>query len=211
MQSLKLKTVLKEMSGVFLFAAGIHCFAAGNNIVPGGITGVSTMISYLFGVSIGLASFLLNIPLLILGAVYLGRKTIIRTLITVCELSFMLDIGVAWLPVYKESLIGAVVLGGLFMGIGLSFILSSHTTTGGGDLLGKLMQKKCPGLSMGKILLGIDFSIIFLSIIVFGDIKNGICGILAMGISSILIDFLYQSDKIILRNLFIWKIKERRA
>lgn len=139
-----------ELTGVTVFASGVHIFVAYNHIVPGGITGIASMGNYLFDIPIGMISFLLNFPILSAGFYFLGRQMILRTLVTVVELSFMLDVGVAWLPVYQGNLLLASICGGLCMGSGLSVILLSGTTTGGGDLLGRLIQKKEASTVYGK-------------------------------------------------------------
>lgn len=187
------KTILTENIGVFLFAAGVHTFVAYNKIVPGGITGIATLINYYVDMPIGAVSFLLNLPLLLFGFYRMGKKAVLRTLLTVFELSFMLDIGVAWIPIYQGNIVIAAILGGVFMGSGLSIILLSGTTTGGGDLFGKLIQIGHPEISMGKILLSIDFTVILVSAVVYGEIKYAGCGILTMAICSILVDQFYQS------------------
>lgn len=185
-------TAMMEICGVILFAIGIHVFVAYNNIVPGGVTGIATIINYLIKIPIGVTSFFINVPLLMAGFLCLGKKTVARTILTVFELSFMIDVGVAWLPVYHGNILAASLMGGVCMGCGLSLILKSRTTTGGGDLLGKIVQKKHPNVSMGKILLTIDCSVISVSAIVYGQIKYALCGVLTMAVATLILDHIYQ-------------------
>ena len=183
---------ITEIIGVFIFAIGIHSFIAYNHIVPGGVTGLATLCNYLFRIPIGLITFLINFPLLFLGLKFLGKHTIFRTIITVVELSFMLDIGVMWMPIYHGSLFLSSLCGGLCMGIGLSMILISGTTTGGGDLLGRMIQRKRPNISMGKILFTIDAIVISSSAFVFKEVKPAMFGIFTMMVCAILLDFVNQ-------------------
>lgn len=180
--------VITEVIGVVIFSVGIHAFIAYNHIVPGGVTGLATLCNYLFQIPIGLVTFLINFPLFLFGLKFLGKNTIFRTIITVAELSFMLDIGTMWIPVYHGEILFSSLYGGLCMGVGLSMILISGTTTGGGDLLGRMIQLKNPNISMGKILLTIDGIIILSSAFVFKEIKPAIFGILTMSVSSIVLD-----------------------
>ncbi len=184
--------VITEITGVFVFSVGIHRFIAYNHIVPGGVTGLATLCNYLFGIPIGFITFLINFPLLFWGLKFLGKHTILRTIITVVELSFMLDIGVMWVPVYHGNLLLSSICGGLCMGLGLSMILISGTTTGGGDLLGKMIQRRRPNISMGKILFTIDALVISSSAFVFKEMKPAIFGIITMLVCAILLDFVNQ-------------------
>lgn len=181
---------MTEVTGVVIFSIGVHVFVAYNHIVPGGVTGLAALCNYLFRIPIGRMTFLINVPLLLLGMKFLGKNTILRTIITVAELSVMLDIGVAWMPVYQGGILLSSLCGGLCMGVGLSMILLSGTTTGGGDLLGKMIQLKKPDISMGKILLTIDGTIISLSAVVFQEIKPAVFGILTMTVSSTVLEFI---------------------
>ncbi len=197
---------ITEITGVFIFAVGIHRFIAYNHIVPGGVTGLATLCNYLLRIPIGLITFLINFPLLFLGLKFLGTHIIFRTVITVVELSFMLDIGVMWMPVYHGSLFLSSLCGGLCMGIGLSMILISGTTTGGGDLLGKMIQLKRPNIAMGKILFTIDAIVISSSAFVFKEIKPAMFGILTMLISAFLLDFV---SRISARIRYKWYMKNK--
>ena len=189
-----INTYVKEIIGVFLFALGVHIFIAENNIVPGGITGLATIINHIFNIPIGAGSFVLNIPLLILGFIYLDKKPMIRTVFTVLELSLMLDYVVAQLPIYHGNIIKAAIMGGILMGCGLGLILLSGTTTGGSDLLGKIIQTKHPQIPIGKILFTIDLIIISSSIIVFGEIKFVLLGILTMATCCFIVDNVFMSN-----------------
>ncbi|GMQ62585.1 YitT family protein [Vallitalea maricola] len=195
-KNLLLKDILNNMVGLFLFAIGIYVFTSKNQIAPGGVSGMATLINYLTGIPIGLTSFLINVPLLVLAFIFLGRSFVLRTLISVVILSFMLDIGVVWLPIYKENALLAAIFGGVCLGIGLSIVFMTESSTGGGDILGKLIQKRRPYLSIGKILLSIDFVVISLSAIVYKNIESAMYGLITMFITTKIVDaFLEACDK----------------
>lgn len=183
------------IAGVTVFSLGINSFVAYNHIVPGGITGLATVINYLFHIPIGTVTFFINVPLLIAAYVYLGKHTVVYTGITVIEQSLILNMAEKYMPVYHGNLLICSILGGCCMGAGLSMILISGSTTGGGDLLGKIIQKKNPGLSMGKILFMMDVTVITFSMFVFRKIQPAMFGIITMGVSAGVLDrimFIYE-------------------
>ncbi|GKX31200.1 membrane protein [Vallitalea longa] len=192
-KKLILKDIFNNIIGLFLFATGIYVFTSKNQIAPGGVSGIATLINYLTDVPIGLTSLLINVPLIVLAFIFLGKKFVLRTLTSVMILSFMLDIGVVWLPVYRENALLASIFGGVCLGIGLSIVFISESSTGGGDILGKLIQKKHPYLSIGKILLAIDFVVISLSAFVYKNIESAMYGLITMFITSKIVDALIEA------------------
>lgn len=195
-KKLILKDIFNNTIGLFLFATGIYVFTSKNQIAPGGVSGIATLVNYLTGVPIGLTSLVINVPLLVLAFIFLGRNFVFRTLISVVILSFMLDIGVVWLPVYQENALLAAIFGGVCLGVGLSIVFMTESSTGGGDILGKLIQRRHPYLSIGKILLSIDFIVISMSAIVYKNIESAMYGLITMFITTKIVDaFLEACDK----------------
>lgn len=83
--------IIVIIAGSGVYALGVHCFTAPNNIAPGGVTGVATIISYVTDWNIGTLIAAINIPLLIAGFFLLNRTTMIKTLVGVASLSIMTD------------------------------------------------------------------------------------------------------------------------
>ncbi len=187
--------ILADFLGSFLFAISIHMFTAPNQIAPGGVSGICIIINYLTGFPIGLASFLINIPLLILGFKFIGKKFTVRTLKSVVILSVMLDFMEPILPTYQGNMILASLFGGIMMGIGLAVIFMRDSTTGGTDILSRLIQQKLPHVQMGKILLSIDFVVLILSAITFKNLEAMLYGIIAIYANAKMVDaILYGWD-----------------
>ena len=133
-QKKKIKNLLIDgamfLAGSFLFAISIDTFTAPNQIAAGGLTGVATMFNHLFGIPIGTANMLMNIPLLIWAYVEMGYQIIIKTVIATLVSSAMIDIMVPYLPQYQGDPLITIVFGGCLAGLGLALIMMRGGTTG---------------------------------------------------------------------------------
>lgn len=178
--------------GSVIYSAGIHCFSAPNNIAPGGVAGISTLINSITGYdNIGLLYGIINVPLVIIGLIFLGKKLMIKTLISVIIVSVATDYGLYFLPVYKDgdALLASIFAGVLF-GIGLGIIYLREGTSGGTDIINKLINKKYPHISLGAAMLGTDAVIISASMFVYGSIEAGLYAIVAIFICSKVMDMI---------------------
>lgn len=184
-----------DIVGTFLYAAGVHCFTSAHHIAPGGVTGISTIISYLTGIPIGILMLCINIPLLLIGYKFLGRKFTVRTLTAVAILTVFLDYVVVKLPVYTGNTLLASLFGGVVMGAGLAIVFMGGSTTGGTDIVTKLLLLKHPYLQLGRMVFIMDLIIISASMIVFKSIDSALYAIIAMFTTSKVIDaLLYGLD-----------------
>lgn len=184
-----------DIVGAFIYAAGVHCFTSAHHIAPGGVTGISIIINYLTGIPIGILVLLINIPLLLIGLKFLGRRFAIRTLTSVAILTFFLDYVVVKLPVYTGNTLLASLFGGVVMGAGLAIVFMGGSTTGGTDIVTKLLLQKHPYLQMGRIIFIIDLIIISASTIVYKSLDSALYAIIAMFTTARVIDaLLYGLD-----------------
>ena len=183
------------VGGSILFAIGMQTFIAPNQIAPGGISAIAIVLNYLTNLPIGLWSFLLNVPLLLLGARFLGMAFTWKTLETVVIMSVLTD-AFSWLPVYQGDVLLAALFGGLLMGAGMALVFLRDSTTGGVDILSRLIQLRLPYLPMGKLLLLIDIVVICISALVFGKIEVVLYSLVAVAVSSYTIDsVMYGLDR----------------
>ena len=192
----KLIDIIFGIVGIFIMSVGVHCFLVPANIAPGGLTGVGIMLQYLWDWPIGLTTFLINVPIFLLGWKYLGKKYTIQSLAAVLVSSVMLDYVVApWLPMYTgERLLGSV-FGGIFMGAGLGMVFLRGYSTGGTDAISFLLQLKFPHMPIGRALMLVDGIILIASIWVFGNVEAGLFGIVALFFQTKLIDsMVYGSE-----------------
>ena len=174
--------------GAALYALSVDFFTSPNGIAPGGVTGVATMLNHLIYVPIGASALALNIPLFIWGAVENGARFIYRTVIASALASLMIDL-IAMLPFsYTGDRILAAVFGGLIGGCGLGLILMRGGSTGGTDIIGRNLHSRYPNLSVGSIILISDVVVIALAAAVYGSIENALYAVVAIFVSTKVID-----------------------
>lgn len=179
--------------GSLLYTTGVYCFTAPNQIAPGGVSGLSTMINALTQIPMGILTFALNAPLLILAFIFVGKRFAIKTLATISVLTFFLDVVLVHVPVYQGDMILGALFGGGLMGIGLGIVFMRDFTTGGSDIVAKLVQTKRPDFQMGQVILMIDACIVSLSWFVYGKIES----VLYAGITIVV--YTYVADMVLYR------------
>ena len=157
---------------------------------------MATAINYLFSLPTGTVLFLLNVPILIIGFIKFGGFFIVKTAIATVMLSILLEISESFLPVFIGDKILAAVFGGVLSGVGLSLIIRRGATTGGVDILAKLINRKFRHFSVGKIILLMDTAVIILAILVYGNFESGLYSMVAMYVATYVMDrVLYGADK----------------
>ncbi len=177
--------------GTYLVSFGINFFLLPLKLTTGGVSGIGTILYYLFNIPLGVTTIVLNIPLFILSLKKLGLKSSIKTICATILLSVFLD-----MFKYKNNeitdLFTSAVFGGIVMGAGLSIVFKAGASTGGSDLLAQVIYKAFPVQSLSQVLLAIEVVIIGAVVIVFKNINLGLYSIIAMFISSKVIDILFE-------------------
>jgi uncharacterized membrane-anchored protein YitT (DUF2179 family) len=202
-----LKDYIFIIVGSVIAAAGMDIFLIPNKIAPGGVSGIATVIFHLSGGGIpaGVVMLVINIPLLIIGAKYIGKKFLIRTLVGTILLSIIVDIFQPFAGSFaREYLTNAgtfhypsdyllySVFGGFFMGAGLGLVFKSGATTGGSDLAAKIINHFMPNFTISQILLFIDAGIVIFAAIVFKSFIIGLYSIVTIFIMSKAIDVMLE-------------------
>lgn len=194
------KWSLKELF-CLLLGAGIssiatHSFIEPANIAPGGAMGIALMVNYLTDFPVGRMTLVINLPLLVLAWFYLSRRFAMRTAAACLICSVLLDYLIAPIcPVYTGDRLMCSLYGGILVGIGMAFIFLSGCTTGGSDIIGYLLQKKYPHVSIGSALLLIDGMILSGSVFVFKNIDAALFGLLSLYAQTKVIDrIIYGTD-----------------
>ncbi|HEN9033017.1 TPA: YitT family protein [Streptococcus agalactiae] len=176
MLKLDLKTKIKEAIlialGVALYTFGFVKFNMANHLAEGGISGVTLIIHALFGVNPALSSLLLNIPLFILGARILGKKSLLLTIYGTVLMSFFMWF---WqqIPVtvpLKNDMMLVAVAAGILAGTGSGLVVRYGATTGGADIIGRIVEEKS-GIKLGQTLLFID-AIVLTSSLVYINLQQ---------------------------------------
>ncbi len=189
--------LLFDVAGGFLQGIALHCFINSINIAPGGATGMAILLNRLTGLPLGTLTFLINIPLLIASWICLGKARTVKTLKTVFILTVILDFIVTpYVPVYHGDRMVSCLFGGVLMGASLAVVFMRGSTTGGGDIAAKLLQKYRPHMQTGTAVMATDMVIILLSMLVFRNLESGLYGLINMVVSTYVIDvILYGMNK----------------
>lgn len=149
------------VAGCLIGALAYPWFLVPNHIAPGGLTGLATVLNYLFGLPVGTTSLVMNIPLFLLGLRAMGGMFAVRSL--VATLLFSLFIDILPLPCLTQDPMLASVFGGALLGVGIGLILRAGATTGGTDMAARMVHKLIPHLTVGMILFAIDGVVVVLA------------------------------------------------
>ena len=199
----KTKSLFKTIIGrgllLILFAAvyafGISCFLDPNNLAPGGITGIAILVNRLVNIDTGTLIFLFNIPIIALSIWKFGIKFTASTLYTLIWISFFTNLfepSGAWT---KEPFLAAVA-GGAVNAVAIGMILRLGATTGGTDVVIKLLRNRFPFLKTGAFFFIIDSIIVFLSLFVFGSLDTVLYAALTVFVTARVLDLvLYGSEE----------------
>ncbi len=183
----KAKPILMTLCGTMMTGFAIGAFLTPNKVVGGGASGISTILFHTLGISPGVSFFVINLIFLALGLRVLGRDFIVKTLIGITLLSVFTEL-FNLIPIYTENLLLAVIFGGGLYGIGIGICFAAGASSGGTDIIGRIIQTKFPHVPIGKMLLFVDGVIILISLMVFRNLELTMYGILALLVSSFSID-----------------------
>lgn len=177
--------------GCVLYASAINYFNVPNNIAQGGFSGLAIVINYLTDLPVGAVNFALNIPVLILAWIFIGKKFVAKTLWVTAILSASIDIIDAYIPYeYTGDKLLATIFSGVLLGAGVAIVASRGATTGGTDVLSKLLRLLFPHLSYGKLVMFSDLVVIAVSAIVFQSIESALYAGIVIFASSKVIDYI---------------------
>ena len=177
--------------GCFLIAIALNLFFDPFNIAPGGISGLSIVISSVTNLSLSFLSLLFNIPLFLIACKILNKNDMIKTLagVTLLTLCLKLTSSLSNLTVTNDLLL-ATISGSVLLGVGLGIIFRINGTTGGTDLIGLLVNKFLPFIS-SAVLMGIaDFIVVVLSGIISKEIEIALYSALSVYLIVKVIDFI---------------------
>lgn len=183
--------VLYYTAGSFLYAVSVNCFSAPNRIAPGGLTGVATMIHYAMPtVPIGLTILILNVPLLIAAWLCISRVFTVRTMLCTALSTVVMDVLAPLLPIYQGDMFLVSVMGGVLSGVGLGLIFLRGGSTGGTEVVARLLERRFPYVPVGRLMLFVDAVVILVSAFVFDNIESAMYAVVLTFVASTLIDAL---------------------
>lgn len=185
LQNERVLAYVQIVIGSVIAALSYPMFLVPNSIAPGGVTGVATILNHIVDWPVGMTSLALNVPLFILGYRSMGRVFAFRSLVTTVLFSILID----FLPVgavTTDPLLGSV-FGGVLLGGGLGLILRAGATTGGSDMVARMVHARFQHISVGAFLMSIDFLVV-LAAGFFIKVEYALYAFISIYLSSRLID-----------------------
>lgn len=177
--------------GAVIYALAFDWFVAPNQIAMGGVTGLAQIVNALVPVlPVGVLSILVNVPLFLAGWRLLGGRLLVSSLYAMAVSSLAIDV-IAWMHTFPPmDPILATLYGGAGMGVGLGLVFSQGATTGGTDIIGKLLKLKFPWLPIGKLVMIPDMVVVILAAVVFGTVNAALYGLIQMYLLSRVMDMI---------------------
>ena len=185
----KSTSFLFTLAGTLITGFAIGAFLTPNKVVGGGASGIATILYHTLGIPPGIGFFAINLVFLAVGLTVLGKAFIGKTLIGITILSGFTQL-FSLVPIYTDNMILAAVFGGALYGFGIGMAFAAGASTGGTDIIGRIIQSRFSHIPIGKMLLIVDGIIIAVSFAIFRNIELTLFGILTLFISSYSIDFI---------------------
>ena len=178
-----------------IYAAAISLFLDPNNIAPGGVTGISILVNRFTGIPTGTMNMLINIPIVLLGLWKFGWRFICSTMYALVLITLFIN-GFASRGAVTDDLLIASVIGGALIGVALALVFKAGATTGGIDIIVKVVRTKRKHIKTNILFLVFDSMVILASWIVFQDMTVAFYAGIAVVTDSIVMDkILYGSDE----------------
>ena len=191
--------------GALVTAVSFSWFFLPYDVAPGGVTGIATVISSLTGLSVGLLSFIINVPLFLTGWRQVGWRFAVRSFVAMVLLSLFIDL----LPPLNPTgdIMLATIFGGVLLGVGLGIVVRAGATTGGTDMAAKMLHRLAGFMPIATILFMIDATVVLIAAMVFG-IKAGLWALIALFVSSKAMDVVIKGFNTAMQFLIITREPE---
>lgn len=182
--------------GCLIYAISVAMFSSPNDIAPGGVMGISILINHVLPMlPVGMLSLVLNIPLFIWGGIEIGWKYLSRSLSATVISSLMIDafgleLVSSIIKPYTGNPLLVCIFGGILCGAGMSLIFNRGGSTGGTDIVSRIMHKRKPHISLGKFMVLCDAVVVAASAFVYGNIENALYAIVFIFASSKIVDII---------------------
>ena len=182
-----LKSIVMFVFGIMLTSLAITQFTLPNKIVGGGVSGISTILYHVSGVQPGVSTAVINALLLLIGLKVLGKRFVVATLAGVGLLSVLVQL-FSYFPPITTNVALASLFGGVFYGVGIGFALAAGGSSGGTDILGRILQHFIPHFPIGILIMLVDGVVIALSYVFFGELELTLFGVVTLAVSTYAID-----------------------
>ena len=185
--------------GAFIYAFAIAVFLDPNHLAPGGVSGLSIIINSVLDIGTGVWIFLINIPLLVIGLIVFKVRFLINTVYVTALSSAIIEIidrGFSHLiPDMSDHLLIAAAAGGVLVAIGIGLVFRGGGSTGGFDIIVKLLRRRFRHMKTGALYLVLDIAVLTLSAIAFHDVLVAMYAVVTVFTNSTVLDMvLYGKD-----------------
>ncbi|MBQ4624679.1 MAG: YitT family protein [Clostridia bacterium] len=185
--------------GCLIYAISINLFFVPANLNTGGLTGIALIFNTLWNLPVGLSVFFLNLPVILLAIRFIGFRYIVWTLYATVVSSLLIDLTVpleGLLALGESDSLLFCIFGGVVCGAGLGIVYTQDASTGGTDVISRLIQLVFPHMTMGRLMLICDLIIVAAGAMILGDPIIALYSIVAIYLSSGAIDtVLYGLEK----------------
>lgn len=185
--------------GCLIYAISINLFFVPANLNTGGLTGIALIFNTLWNLPVGLSVFFLNLPVILLAIHFIGFRYIVWTLYATVVSSLLIDLTVpleGLLALGESDSLLFCIFGGVVCGAGLGIVYTQDASTGGTDVISRLIQLVFPHMTMGRLMLICDLIIVAAGAMILGDPIIALYSIVAIYLSSGAIDtVLYGLEK----------------
>lgn len=182
--------------GSLSYAVSVNMFTAPNQIAPGGVTGAATLLNYAFGLPIGTMILVINLPLLLAAWRKCGAGFTLRTLIVTVLSSVIIDAAAPFLPAFRGDMILTALFGGVLAGLGLGLIYMRGATTGGSEIVARLLERRLRHLPIGRLILLVDTVVVAVSALVYRQLESALYALVLIFVSSLVMDaIVYGGDR----------------
>lgn len=178
--------------GSLIYAIGLNAFLIANHLAEGGFVGISVILLYVFHFPIGMTFFVLNIPLLLVAWRMFGHEFVLKTTLGVVSVSVFSEV-TKTIQIATHDRLLAALYAGVLTGIGLGLIFRTGGTTGGADIIARILRHQ-RGIGMGKTLFAIDLMVTCLVLIIVGK-EIAMYSLVGLFVSSRVIDFVLDGAR----------------
>ena len=184
------------MLAALLYGAALSLFLDPHNLAPGGFSGIAILLNRFFPAGVGVWFLILNIPVLLIGLYKFGWKFIVSTVYTTVLIGFFTDLIAKYFGQYAiDDMILAVVFGSILMGTAIGIAFLSGATTGGSDIIVRLLRLKFPHIRSGQFFFMTDIAVITAAGLVFRDVHLALYALISVFLTGYVLDLvLYGRD-----------------
>lgn len=189
----KMKWLPPLVIGCAIFALGFNAFLAPHEINCGGLSGLAQVfVAWTDLGTVGLVAAYMNVPLFIIGGKKIGKKFFFGSLVGMVSVSVFLDLFTV-IPIPETDMILGALYGGLASGVGMGLVFLSGVSSGGTDIIVRLVKRKWPNFSIGRIALAMDLVVAILTGIVFNDFSKTLYSGITLYVTSAIVDAVIYS------------------